>query len=663
MHITTGGNRRETYHALRGAIGTLGWKAALISILFFFCLISTVKAMDISLEWDPNTESDLAGYKVYYKAGSSGEPYDGTDASQGASPITVAIGDLGDPNDPQYTLTGLDENKVYFLVVTAYDTEGMESDYSNEVVTVSISFPDNGFYIDANEYTSYTVSGMAGPSASVEIFAGLTSLGTTTALTDGSWTKQVDFTSVSEGAISLTAEADGTTSHAVTGTLNTDPNDIDTDTDNDDLPDAWEVNYGLDPLDATGSNGKYGDFDGDGWTNYEEYLGGLNPADEGSYPASPPSEMKEVIPHAGAGISDDTRVPNDTSFSVRIEDPDGIDITDTQSIAFTIDDGVNEIYRRDLSDSGVVRVVKLTTDQDTKVTRLWVVYDRCEEEGLGCYLYDASVNIKVDAKDSTQDWMIGASYDFAIESMSEHEEAQTPDNLPDTYEISPDDPDLADSQYSYDAGIQVMSGDLEGAKIIYNSSEPVTPRFGPIGELSGLGMPVESMPLDLQPPTVFNTPVKIFIPYPGDTDVSELSIFFYNGTQWVMGCDADGNVQPDGEGWMVPGSRQDHPDADPPTIEIKVYHFSGVQLGGDSTSTGDNPVAGSSVGEATSASAGDSGGGGCFIMAASNGIPFDNVSILLLMLSLVAGGLAGMMFDHSEMNGGNYAGKVILKRT
>ncbi|UCF84826.1 MAG: hypothetical protein JSV50_04130, partial [Desulfobacteraceae bacterium] len=36
---------------------------------------------------------------------------------------------------------------------------------------------------------------------------------------------------------------------------------------------------------------------------------------------------------------------------------------------------------------------------------------------------------------------------------------------------------------------------------------------------------------------------------------------------------------PDGEGWMVPGSRVNHNDGDPSTIEIKIYHFSGVLAG------------------------------------------------------------------------------------
>jgi hypothetical protein len=49
------------------------------------------------------------------------------------SPRTLPVGSLGDPNNPAYTLTGLDDNESYYFVVTAYDDEGFESDYSNEV--------------------------------------------------------------------------------------------------------------------------------------------------------------------------------------------------------------------------------------------------------------------------------------------------------------------------------------------------------------------------------------------------------------------------------------------------------------------------------------------------------------------------------------------------
>lgn len=53
------------------------------------------------------------------------------------------------------------------------------------------------------------------------------------------------------------------------------------DDDNDDLPDAWEIQYGLDPFDAAGDEGKWGDKDGDGLSNYEEWLAGTDPDDPG----------------------------------------------------------------------------------------------------------------------------------------------------------------------------------------------------------------------------------------------------------------------------------------------------------------------------------------------------------------------------------------------
>ena len=54
------------------------------------------------------------------------------------------------------------------------------------------------------------------------------------------------------------------------------------DFDADNLPDTWESQYGLNPSDASGIDGAAGDRDGDGATNYEEFLAGTDPSDRAS---------------------------------------------------------------------------------------------------------------------------------------------------------------------------------------------------------------------------------------------------------------------------------------------------------------------------------------------------------------------------------------------
>ena len=55
----------------------INWKGALIISTLFLCLQASSYTMDVIFGWDANTESDLAGYKVYYKTESSGPPYEG----------------------------------------------------------------------------------------------------------------------------------------------------------------------------------------------------------------------------------------------------------------------------------------------------------------------------------------------------------------------------------------------------------------------------------------------------------------------------------------------------------------------------------------------------------------------------------------------------------
>ena len=46
------------------------------------------------------------------------------------------------------------------------------------------------------------------------------------------------------------------------------------DSDNDGMPDAWEIKYGLDPNDPTDA---VKDCNGDGYTNIEKYINGIDP--------------------------------------------------------------------------------------------------------------------------------------------------------------------------------------------------------------------------------------------------------------------------------------------------------------------------------------------------------------------------------------------------
>ncbi len=124
---------------------------ALILVAILFCFQSSSYADDITLKWAPNTEPDLAGYKIYYKRGFSGPPYNGVDIDQGTSPIDLTIHDSDDPyyvdpDNPEFLLTGLDENDDYFLVVTATDNEEPynESGFSNEVSTLVDSSSGGG---------------------------------------------------------------------------------------------------------------------------------------------------------------------------------------------------------------------------------------------------------------------------------------------------------------------------------------------------------------------------------------------------------------------------------------------------------------------------------------------------------------------------------------
>jgi hypothetical protein len=85
-----------------------------------FQVTAPAPTVQASLEWDPNSEPELAGYKLHYGLAS------------GSYPNIVDVG-----NSTTYTLTGLAAGTTYYITATAYNISGLESGFSNEVVFTS----------------------------------------------------------------------------------------------------------------------------------------------------------------------------------------------------------------------------------------------------------------------------------------------------------------------------------------------------------------------------------------------------------------------------------------------------------------------------------------------------------------------------------------------
>lgn len=71
-----------------------------------------------TLSWDANNELDLEGYKIYLA----------TAPGAYGAPIATLTMDV-----TSYTVTGLESGTTYFFAVTAYNSSGAESSFSNEV--------------------------------------------------------------------------------------------------------------------------------------------------------------------------------------------------------------------------------------------------------------------------------------------------------------------------------------------------------------------------------------------------------------------------------------------------------------------------------------------------------------------------------------------------
>lgn|GEM_PF-1387440 len=93
-------------------------KTFLCTLFVFFAILSTdpTWAGTATLFWNASPEGDLGGYRIYH--GASSGSY-------------TAVFDVG--NVTQYTINNLTDGETYYFAVTAYDTSGNESGFSNVV--------------------------------------------------------------------------------------------------------------------------------------------------------------------------------------------------------------------------------------------------------------------------------------------------------------------------------------------------------------------------------------------------------------------------------------------------------------------------------------------------------------------------------------------------
>jgi len=91
----------------------------IILIVFLIFFAGIAYGSEVEFEWEPNTEPDLAGYHVY-QSGESGGYVKGQFKAQVPKEASTFI------------LYNVPDGK-WFWVFTAFDNDGNESDFSNEV--------------------------------------------------------------------------------------------------------------------------------------------------------------------------------------------------------------------------------------------------------------------------------------------------------------------------------------------------------------------------------------------------------------------------------------------------------------------------------------------------------------------------------------------------
>ena len=129
----------------------------LLVILLFFLFVTPANAYDVVIAWDPNYEENLAGYVLYVDDGFSEILYEYVD--------TYPLEDI-DPQNPTVRITDLSDELAYYFVVTAYDADGNESDYSEEICVIDgEACPESWLAYRTQPVNPASVSGSSGESS------------------------------------------------------------------------------------------------------------------------------------------------------------------------------------------------------------------------------------------------------------------------------------------------------------------------------------------------------------------------------------------------------------------------------------------------------------------------------------------------------------------
>lgn len=110
----------------------------------------------IIVKWSVNTETDIAGYMIYFTTtiGEWRQEY----CHAGVSPVEVKSPDISDDGYNQFELREIQPGAKYYVKVTAFDTSYNESEFSNILSIYTVSDNGNRLNLTGTPFTGLVLS-------------------------------------------------------------------------------------------------------------------------------------------------------------------------------------------------------------------------------------------------------------------------------------------------------------------------------------------------------------------------------------------------------------------------------------------------------------------------------------------------------------------------